>query len=231
MNYIWDLLIRAEQQQIDSKELRFIPAKDYSPYMELSPDDLNLTELEDFTEVEVNPYYRFYKIFKDLFHPDYLENLELRETLFDLLIHYLGELDFLQGISRYNFYMEFIDRDIKAYTFGQTIKSYFEVLTKSEKNMIFDGMLNIYKSGASILVFRKMMKGIFPNSIIYLNCRDKKEVLIYLGCQKNHILEAKVSLIRDMFLPLGFEVVYFFEKHFGILGVAATMDIDNMVLY
>lgn len=68
MNYIWDLLIKAENEGSGKQEIQFIPADTYSPYMELSNEMINTQTIDQI--VEVNPYYRYYEIFKDLFPPE-----------------------------------------------------------------------------------------------------------------------------------------------------------------
>ena len=59
MNYIWDIIIKARQLGIDETKIKFIAAKSYSPYMELSNENINFKDIEQ--EVELNPYYRFLK--------------------------------------------------------------------------------------------------------------------------------------------------------------------------
>ena len=65
MNYIWDIIIKARQLGIDETKIKFIAAKSYSPYMELSNENINFKDIEQ--EVELNPYYRFFEIFKYFF--------------------------------------------------------------------------------------------------------------------------------------------------------------------
>lgn len=111
MNYIWDLLVRAGRSGIKRSDIHFVPAKVYSPYMELSHADLNAAAVEQ--EVEVNPYYRFYDIFRDLFDPNNAEDSELRETLFDLIIHFLAELDLMQGMNKREYQIRFTLREMQ----------------------------------------------------------------------------------------------------------------------
>ena len=91
MNYVWDVIILARQLGVEIKKINFVEAKSYSPYMELSYKDINSTIIEG--DIEVNPYYRFYEIFKDLFNINNSEEVELRETLFDILMHFLSRID------------------------------------------------------------------------------------------------------------------------------------------
>ena len=41
----------------------------------------------------------------------------------------------------------------------------------------------------------------------------------------------KMQFVKDMFLPIGFELRIFWQYHFGIIGIDATMKLDEMALY
>ena len=62
MNYLWEVMVSARIQGISEGCIAFRKAKRYSPYMEVSCPCLNqaYVETDGYTEVEVNPYYRFF---------------------------------------------------------------------------------------------------------------------------------------------------------------------------
>lgn len=231
MNYIWDLLIKAEKEGIQKAKINFKPAESFSPYMELSLPDMNISTLTDELDVEVNPYYRFYEIFKDLFHADYQESEELRRTLFDILIHFLAFVDRKQGLCKYEYYKKFIMEDIQKDVFGSRVKECFSLLDDEEIIIFLDGIITQYRCGSSVFLLKRIMKKIFPKNIIYINCQDKMEILMYLASKKREKVKAKIDFILDMFLPIGYEVLLYWDKHFGILGVDETMSQDNIILY
>jgi len=70
MNYIWDHAIKALQQGVDQDDIFYRYGQPFSPYMELSFIDINETKPQ--IEVEINPYYRYYSIFKELFEPNFI---------------------------------------------------------------------------------------------------------------------------------------------------------------
>jgi len=83
MNYIWELAIQAKRIGSDPDNIVFIFDDDFSAYMELSFQDMNETGIP-FT-VAINPYYRYYEVFKELLNPDLsLDDNEFREMLLDL---------------------------------------------------------------------------------------------------------------------------------------------------
>ena len=92
MNYLWEVYLKAGQQGASEHRIRFTMAKEYSAYMEVSYPLLNQDCVETGVAVEVNPYFRFYDIFKDLYHPEMGEYTKLRESVTNLVLHQLAEI-------------------------------------------------------------------------------------------------------------------------------------------
>lgn len=229
MNYIWELAIRAERQGYSIKDLTFLMAEVYSPYMELSLSELNKTEVPKF--VEINPYYRFYAIFKDLFEPDDFEAEELRKTLFDIIIHFLSKIDRLQGMNKTEYYMNFIIADLERGTFGEQIRESFIFFKSSERNIIARNIYRMYKTGQMLHLLKDTVGQVFNRSIIYVNYEVKDELLFFLDYQKTIQNEKKLTLITEIFLPVRFRIEVYWNYHFGVIDNDATMVIDNIVIY
>ncbi|WP_431087441.1 iron-dependent peroxidase [Paenibacillus sp. 8b26] len=229
MNYVWDLLMRAKEQELDVNSFRFVPAVSYSPYMELSFTELNTSELEQV--VEINPYYRFYSIFRDLFPPDAEEYLELRESLFDIMIHFLAETDLYQGMNRREYHIRFVQRDIGNGIFGPKVSESFAQLNREEQDAIAEGLLRLYETGEAVHLLKETMRRVFHRSIIYTNCEEKDELLIYIGQEETQLSRIKADLILDLFLPARFTIELYWTRHFGILEADPTMKIDAIALY
>ena len=64
MNYIWELTIKAIQKGIDESDIFYIIGQPFSAYMELSMECMNEKEIPQ--NVEINPFYRYFDIFKQL---------------------------------------------------------------------------------------------------------------------------------------------------------------------
>ncbi|MGW8959555.1 iron-dependent peroxidase [Paenibacillus sp. NPDC055715] len=229
MNYVWDLLMRAREQELDVNSFRFVPAVSYSPYMELSLTELNTFELKQV--VEINPYYRFYSIFRDLFPPDAEEYLELRESLFDIMMHFLAEMDLYQGMNRREYHIRFVQRDIGNGIFGPKVKESFTQLNREEQDAIAEGLLRLYETGEAVHLLKETMRRVFHRSIIYTNCEEKDELLIYIGQEETQLSRIKADLILDLFLPARFTIELYWTRHFGILEADPTMKIDAIALY
>jgi hypothetical protein len=231
MNYIWDMLIKAENAGIQKENITFKPAKVYSPYMELAFDELNSMFLEGSLEVEINPYYRFYDIFKNLFPPDLMEFDSLRNVLFDLLIHHLADTDAYMGMNKQEFYERFIRDDIKNDCFGIQVENRFNIFSEKEKQFLLNCIIRLYQLGESLQLLKEAIKGIFKKSSIYINTQDKDEILIYLGEKRNQIKHQKITFLLEFFLPVSYTIRIYWDKHFGIINVNETMKIDEIMLY
>ena len=80
MNYIWELVIRAKKSGINLNAITYKFDDDVSPYMELSFADINESGI--LSTVNINPYYRYYEIFKNLLNSDLLlDDEEFKQLL------------------------------------------------------------------------------------------------------------------------------------------------------
>lgn len=231
VNYIWDLVIQAEQAGIETKDIRFTPACVYSPYMELSLPDLNTRALQHLEKVEVNPYYRYYALFKDLFDRNNEEDIELRHALFDIILHFLIRIDRSQGMNRREYAIRFVLRDMAEGRFGRRVSEAIPLFSRDEQEAVACNVLRLYETGEAVYLLRDTMRRMFRRSTIYVNCEDKDELLIYVGQEPSEAVRAKVELITDLFLPARFHTEVYWRDHFGIIGVDATMQLGRMALY
>ncbi|NRY02346.1 hypothetical protein FHX83_001929 [Clostridium beijerinckii] len=180
MNYIWEVLLKADEETIPREDIKFVQADVCSPYMEIALDNLNSNSLPEDNVIEVNEYYRFYEIFKDLFNINFQESKELRESLLDILLHYLGELDLKSGLCKTEIYKKLLYKDILDNVFGEKLKKNIIYFNKDEVDVLLNGFITLYKTGTSIQLFKKIFKEIFKKSIIYSSKEKPKNIYIYL---------------------------------------------------
>jgi len=230
MNYIWDMLLKADNQKIHRKNIKFVKAKICSPYMEIAFNELNATSLPADNIVEINECYRFYEIFKDLFNINIEESTELREVLLDILLHYLGELDLKKGLCKTEFYKKFLMTDILNKVFGEKLAENIHCFEKEECETLLNGLITLYKTGVSLQLFNKILREVFKTSIVYASKEKPKNMYIYLGQVKTKELENKIDVIVDTFLSIEMKPLIFWDQHFGILGLDNTMRNDEIVM-
>lgn len=229
MNYAWDIFVKAEEKGIPKDSIKFVMSKRYSAYMELSNEALNFTELDN--EVEINPFYRFYDIFKEMFNINDKKDIELRHALLDVALHFLTEIDVMQGMTKIEFYIRFLIDDIINEMFGASIKDGMKLFSKFEKNMIARNMLRLYITGEMLYLLKDTFSKVFKNSIVYANYEVKDELLFYICQEKTRVSEEKVQFLMDIFLPIKFKTRVYWYNHFGIIGSDETMKIDSIALY
>lgn len=230
MNYIWDTIIRAKQRGIDIDKIHFKLAQRYSAYMEMSFDSINEIIEEDM-EVEINPYYRFYSIFKNMFSVEQEEDEQIKAELFDLCVHLLAKIDVNTGMNQQEFFRLFVEQDIERGVFGKRAAVCWQSFEAREKEFISNHIVFLYKLGQPIYILKNVIGYIFPNSYLYINNIEKKEILVYAGVKKKEVYENKLRFLRTVFLPLGYDMRIYWDKHLGIIGMAETMQIGQIVLY
>ena len=229
MNYIWDYVINAERNGIPQRKLRFLMAQVYSAYMELSPTILNFREIEP--EIEINPYYRFYEIFRDFFHPDNQEDVELRKALFNMAIHFLADIDRRLGMTKTEYYLRFILTDIKEGRLGAKMSRAIPQFNLDEQEIIAGNIYRLYRTGAMIDLLKDTIIKIFPRTIIYVNYEVRDEILLFLEYEPSEVNQIKVDAILEVFLPLRFRTEIYWDYHFGIIGNEEAMKVDSIAIY
>ncbi|HEY8464240.1 MAG TPA: iron-dependent peroxidase [Bacillota bacterium] len=229
MNYVWDLVIKAHQAGIALENITFKLAKIYSPYLELSHENLNFNEVDPV--VEINPYYRFYEIFKDLFNINNDEDLEFRNTLLDITIHFLTRIDLIQGMNKTEYYQRFIHRELAAGLLGPMVQARLKFFNEAEQAVLVENYYRLLITGEMIYLLRETIRKIFKNSFIYVNYETTNELLFFIACEKTDQNEIKLELIKDLFLPLKLSTLTYWKDHFGVIGMDETMRIDSIALY
>lgn len=230
MNYIWDVYLQALAQEIPFRNILFVPAKEYSPYIEVSFTELNRDRLYE-EPIEVNTLYRFIPIFAPLLSPGYDEDWELRNTLFDILLHYLTIMDMRQGMSKHEFYMLFLKYDTLKGAYGEDFSEISYTFSISQRAWVFSCLVKVYEEGTSIELFRNVMKQIYPDSMIYFHTDTKQEILVYIGLEETEIRQKQVLFLCELFLPLDMTIYPYWLHHFGIVDYNVTLKTDAMMLF
>lgn len=230
MNYLWEVLIQAKNEGVSAEHIRFMMPRIFSAYMEISNVFINQGSVGGESRIEINPYYRFYDIFKDLCQPDYEQGEELQNSLFNLIMHQLAENDVLSGMTREEYHKALLLQDILEGRNGWLAQSAISLFSIDEKQVILSGMLRQYLTGCSIDLFREMMTALIPEHIVYHNNEKTSEVLIYIGRKKTETLEKKLQFLVAAFLDLSGVVDIYYEYHFGIIGVEETMCIGELAI-
>lgn len=235
MNFIWDIVLQAAKDNFESEKIFFKPAEKFSPYYEHSFSNINQKNVEN-PEVEINPLMRFSSIFEYILHPD-VKNLIFRRQqqfigfFFDYLTHILAEVDLCHGITQREIYIRQIRRELLRGDFGEIAKIGMNELSREKQISVADELLKVFETGASVKSFCNIMKQIFEDCFIYQNRFHQQKIYVYIGQERDEILQKKWQMIRETFLPIDIEVRIFWAEHFGILSVDATMLSDKIAIF
>lgn len=231
MRYLWEVVLEAIREQIPPCALRYVHAAEGSAYLELALPCLNQTEIGGGTEIEVNAYYRFYGIFKDLFGPEEQEFPYLRDGLANVILHLLAGNDVRRGMTKEEYYKKLLATDIREGAYGEDAGRVFALLSKEGQEILLSGWLRSYQVGSSLAVFTDMVHGLIDDSIVYHNQDCPDEILIYTRLKQTQELERRIQFLIELFLDIRYRTEIFFEYHFGIIGMDAAMQIDEIAIY
>lgn len=229
MNYVWEVVLKAEEKGFDRNELHFIPAENPSPYVEISFAELNTMDLED-KQVEVNPLYRFSNVFGELFSPDNRQYIKLRDIFLDVFLHYIAETDLLSGMHKQEYYFKFLKEDLLDGVFGEKAAEAMELFDNRERRLIVTSLLGLYRSGYYEEIFRQLVRELYENSIIYAGCDKAETIYLYVGKPETEEERKRIAFLKDTFLPLNEDISVFYDRHFGIMDVEETMQMDKILL-
>jgi hypothetical protein len=217
MNYIWDLAIKAISEDMDPDMIFYRYGRPLSPYMELNFPDMNEKEVQP--EVEINPFYRYYHIFKELFAPDVVENEEVIEVLHDLTVHHLQNIDVLMGMNKREYQIHFVIRDMYSGYFGKYIKENVHVLTRAEQKIVANNLLTLHTTAECIHLLKETIRQIFVHAYIFSNAQEKDEIVFFLRTNETKEKMAKIEIIKYLFLPFKCNILVYWDHIFAVLGV------------
>lgn len=230
MNYAWEAVLMAEKEGGKRDKLRFVEASVASPYIEVSVVDLNAESPEE-DEVEINPFYRLGDVFGRLFDRDVEDLKKTREILFDVCMHYMVQLDLQEGLSKEDYYYSLAEEDMKNGRYGEIARMRLGLFFTKERKEIWRAYLGLLKTGDYLGEFRRIMVRLYPRVFIYENNEKQYELLVYLGKEETEKERERAEFLKEMFLPVQEKVYFFYENHFGIIGVDETMVIGEMVVF
>lgn len=236
MNFIWDIVLQAEKNGIKKQDLFFKQAEQYSPYYEPALPAIN-QQTVDYPLIEINALYRFSRLVQELLHPDTLSGRRYGNIayflyyFFDMLMHYLSEIDLRHGVTRREIYIRKLRQQLLAGVFGAVAARGLAAMDRALQLTMAGEVLLVMETGASLFAFRRALRSVFPDVILYQSRYEPDWLPLYLPQAKNTGDQAQLDFLIEGFLPLYFRVQPFWQRHFGILGVDATMILDNIAIF
>lgn len=252
MNYIWEHAIKVLEHGLDQDDTRYKYGRPFSPYMELSFADINQSQPFSETnngqllkDVEINPFYRYHSIFKGLFKPNlgreidhgserYIHeniNEEVIATIHDITIHHLKDIDVLMGMCLREFYIRFITKDMHDGYFGSYIQKNIGVLSREEQRIVATNLLSLFETGECIYLLKETIRRIFTKAYVFSNAEEKDEIVFFLRTDETDEKWAKIEVIKYIFLPFKCNILIYWERIFGLMGIEEMMKIGETMNY
>lgn len=229
MNYIWEPLIKMQQQGMALEELHyFVLNNRVSPYLELQADSLYEKELtkESIAHIDTNPYVRFPEIFQKFITADDLGYGEFNEALADVVLHYLADLDMKMGMGKREFHIRSTIKDLEQGAMGS--KEEFGAFTAWEKRVLADGLLTSYQTADPIGCLVHVIGSLLPYCQVL--ARDGEEIVFYMREPENKRAEVRAQWAIKLFLPIQYNYVIHWMETYGVAGFDGTMGLEGFVV-
>ena len=175
--------------------------------------------------------YRFDAMFHDLLREDFTESPLFQEYLFDAVSHFLVQVDLHHGLTKRAFYVRCLMREMESGGFGPSIAAHLQAVDLDKRERLSSLALTQLQTGSSLLLFRKAAVLLFPDALLYQERYEPKQMLLFIADKKDERLEHHTQLIEELFLPISHRLRVFWEHHFGVIGVEATMHTDDIEIY
>lgn len=230
MNFLWDIALRASQQGTKEEELFFCQAEAYSPFYEQAFPCLNETRVEG-GEVELNLLFRFADIFQYLLAEDGDVYPEFRRYLIDAALHMILDTDLHHGVTRRDVYIRSLQKELEDGTFWREMAEDFQLIVPEKRSRVAALVLSQMQTGASSVIFRRALRVLFPDAVLYQLREEPGMLLLYLPAARSVRDERILAFAKDMFLPVCYRLRVFWKYHFGVVGVDASMKMDEIAIY
>lgn len=230
MNYAWEAALAADEAGIEREELRFVPVRNGSPYMEVASKTINTSELNR-KEVEINPLYRYANVFSGLFDVNLEGFKETRMLFIDVCLHCYVQVDLRQGLSKQEYALRFLLKDMLDGVCASQAANVVQQFDKGKLRRILRFIRKLYHCGSSLCLFKEVMRCMYPDSLVYASNDAVRQILIYVGIKETKTERERLEFLQDTFLPINYQVFLFWDRHFGIMDVDETMVLDEMVLF
>ena len=208
-------------------KVRYRQSRSYSPYSEFFSDWKQ--EKDGITTLSINAFYRFDEVMEPLFQSKVIDG-EKRDWLFDVFMHYLIELEFRSGLTRTDWNVHAVMDEMENDRYGREITKLYQELSDREKYYVAHMITKQERTGASVEKYAEVLSVLLENGIVYKNKYREKTLLLYVGKRENTQDKNKIRLAEELFQPLGYDLVTFWEKHFAVLDEKQTMEIDQIEL-
>ncbi|MCL1976061.1 MAG: hypothetical protein FWG61_07885 [Firmicutes bacterium] len=249
MNYIWYPFIEALQSDFDTTKIRYrlcdrvffdtlngdtirvsagahhiSPLLEHIPLALYDPDHV-VKEEDKFTHADVNPYIRFGSIFSHILSPERTDPNDL--IVCDIITHMLAHIDRICGMSKRDFKLMLIIKEIENGCFGEN-NEVFALFNTVEKRAIAEILLMLYATSHSLRCLDALFRMIMTN--FHLRMRDNTEIVFYTPYAFDEREDKKLRFIIKLFLPIDYPYTIHWRYTYGSIEHDESMILERFVL-
>ena len=147
----------------------------------------------------------------------------------DLAVHILVDRELLSGLSSQDFYVQKLMLEMRDGTLGVSLARMCSAFNYVEQRKLATLLLLQYQIGSTLSIFQKAVTQLYPDCLVYQVKNEPEVILLYLGIPASE--EPRIHTLQELFLPIQYQLRVFWESHFGVIGVDATMHTDNIEIY
>ena len=234
MNYIWQILIKAIERDIDPAGIHYAVNHSRGGDCHISPwlEHMPMAGEDVLSHADTNPYFSYEAIFKDILRPGPAENQRddiNRAAVCDLIMHTLADVARVCGMCKRDFYILLIIRDIENGCFGAP-----PPFSEAEKRALAETILLWYKTADSLQCLRALLTAILTD--FYIMVKNNEEIVFYnphpfnRNSSQSRQTERKLRFVADLFLPIDYPYTIHWRYTYGLIGKDDNMRIGAFVL-
>lgn len=220
MKYIWEAFLEDKDRDIFLSQADVI-----SPYYEIPPKQDRWDN-----HIEYNAMIRYGAIFGPLLDLDQSQSTGLDKVLFDVISHFLIQLDLKKGYSYREYGVRMLDQNMMQGMYGDSIKKQYGKLSIKKRYQVMHYLELAQHTGASMILFSKVVISLLETGVIYRDRTKQESYLLYLGKKQNEADLNLIQLLQDLFLPFGYSLRVMWDKHFGVWGNDNTLRYNRIEL-
>ena len=141
---------------------------------------------------------------------------------FDVLMHYIADLDLKSGLEYSNIRKNIIENGILTFRYGRKVRELYKRFDRETKDIVLDCIFK-FEMG-SMDSFIHSVRSIVGKCVFYTS---EKVIILYMK-EKTADSDDIIELCRILFLPVGVELKVHYKYHIGIICNDAAMRIGHI---
>lgn len=216
MKRLWQAVLEAMEGGFSAGDIFLDVSETCSPYGEATVKNAFSPFAPLKGNIGVNPYYSYEPIFTNLIKPGKIP--ELTRFLCDMILHHLWEIDSCSGMALEDFYVRFLEQDIRDGAFLTALSA--EDFTGAELRKIAGYYLRLCRTGEYETCFCDAMQILYASP--WVSLLENGDMVVYVSVARTRRDERRVKTMQNIFLQAGQRCHIYWDVPPGIVECGAT---------